>query len=444
MTFPLYGDSYGQLAGQQQSYDQFFNGINQANRAALTEANNRNLEMAFRSRDIRAQDARALANQDEEARRFALALANQAQDRADQISQARAASEYQNMAFKARQANDAALLQLERDKLAAMQSGKTDHEEQALMLSEHLGQLKEAADAAAAKAESHLNRIESIKAQAERNGYKLAPDKAGKLVFTYGRQEPLPPTAPGKPTFAEQLNGALVEEMNLNKAAQTAALRAKQQFEKNLWNAKQFGLKQGMTISDEGITTRGGSQYRFAPQGSATASAPTPITAQVRWTQDASGNLTPVYQGGGEHGSAVSDAFGPSSSTPQFTPPPTTPPAATPAMTIPAGSQSEGFIPSTISAAKTGAGYLGKAGTGILQGFTWGVDRLLPSDLPEAKQTGVEFLRGAKDFFIRPTPGTAADRYMRAIREQQDYRTFQPPQIPDRSASQEPDYGPVF
>lgn len=441
MTFPLFGDSYGQLAGQQQSYDQFFNGINQANRAALTEANNRNLEMAFRSRDIQAQDARTLANQDEEARRFALALANQAQDRADQISQARAASEYQNMAFKARQANDAALLQLERDKLAAMQSGKTDPEEQALMLSEHLGQLKEAADAAAAQTAANQQRIAAVKAQAERNGYKLGPDKHGNLTFTWARQGE--PVTPGTVT-ADQLNSALVEAMKQDKAAQTAALRAKQQFEKNLWNAKQFGLKQGMTISDEGITTKGGSQYRFAPQGSATASAPTPITAQVRWTQDASGNLTPVYQGGGEHGSAVSDAFGPSPSTPQFTPPPTTPPAPAPAMTIPAGSQSEGFIPSTISAAKTGAGYLGKAGTGILQGFTWGVDRLLPSDLPEAKQTGVEFLRGAKDFFIRPTPGTAADRYMRAIREQQDYRTFQPPQIPDRSASQEPDYGPVF
>lgn len=272
MTFPLFGDSYGQLAGQQQSYDQFFNGINQANRAALTEANNRNLEMAFRSRDIQAQDARTLANQDEEARRFALALANQAQDRADQISQARAASEYQNMAFKARQANDAALLQLERDKLAAMQSGKTDPEEQALMLSEHLGQLKEAADAAAAQTAANQQRIAAVKAQAERNGYKLVDDRRGNLTFVYNRQEPL---APGQVT-ADQLNGALADAMRQDKAAQAAALRAKQQFEKNLWNAKQFGLKQGMTISDEGITTKGGSQYRFAPGGSLAPSvAPT-------------------------------------------------------------------------------------------------------------------------------------------------------------------------
>lgn len=441
MTFPpIVGSSFESINSQSNAINRDLGEQYRGYQNALAEANNRNLEMAFRSRDIQAQDARALANQDEEARRFALALANQAQDRADQISQARAASEYQNMAFKARQANDAALLQLERDKLAAMQSGKTDPEEQALMLSEHLGQLKEAADAAAAQTAANQQRIAAVKAQAERNGYKLVDDRRGNLTFVYNRQEPL---APGQVT-ADQLNGALADAMRQDKAAQAAALRAKQQYEKNLWNAKQFGVKQGMSINDEGITTKGGSQYRFAPQGSATASAPTPITAQVRWTQDASGNLTPVYQGGGEHGSAVSDAFGPSPSTPQFTPPPTISPAPAPAMTIPAESQSEGFIPSTISAAKTGAGYLGKAGTGILQGFTWGVDRLLPSDLPEAKQTGVEFLRGAKDFFIRPTPGTAADRYMRALREQQDYRTFQPPQIPDRSASQEPDYGPVF
>lgn len=278
MTFPpIVGSSFESINSQSNAINRDLGEQYRGYQNALAEANNRNLEMAFRSRDIQAQDARALANQDEEARRFALALANQAQDRADQISQARAASEYQNMAFKARQANDAALLQLERDKLAAMQSGKTDPEEQALMLSEHLGQLKEAADAAAAQTAANQQRIAAVKAQAERNGYKLVDDRRGNLTFVYNRQEPL---APGQVT-ADQLNGALADAMRQDKAAQAAALRAKQQFEKNLWNAKQFGVKQGMSISDEGITTKGGSQYRFAPGGSLAPSV-TPTQPVIR------------------------------------------------------------------------------------------------------------------------------------------------------------------
>jgi len=285
MTFPLYGDSYGQLAGQQQNYDQFFNGINQANAARVTDANNRNLEMAFRARDTQAQDARTLATQDEDARRFALGLEAQAQNRADQISQAKTAYDYQQMAFKARGENDAALLQLERDKLAATQAGKIDPEEQALMLSDHLGQLREAADAATAMTAGNQQRIAAVKASADRNGYKLVDDKRGNLTFVYNRQTP---PVPGSVT-ADQLNGALADAMKQDKAAQTAALRAKNEFEKNLWNAKQLGLQRGFTVDANGITTKTGSQYRFTPGGNAPASSqPQPRALRI----DASGNIS--------------------------------------------------------------------------------------------------------------------------------------------------------
>lgn len=181
------------------------------------------------------------------------------------------------MAFKARQANDAALLQLERDKLAAMQGGKTDPEEQALMLSEHLGQLRETADSAAAQMAATQQAIEEAKRKGAQAGYKLVDDRRGNLTFVYNRQEPL---APGQVT-ADQLNGALAEAMKADKAAQMAAQRAKQQFEKNLWNAKQFGLSHGITVGDTGITTKGGSQYRFSPGGAAAVGAPTTISPTV-------------------------------------------------------------------------------------------------------------------------------------------------------------------
>lgn len=331
MTFPLYGENFGQLASQQAGYDNFFNAIQQANASRLIDANNRNLEMAFRTREMQAQDARTLAAQDEDARRFALGLEAAAQNRADQISQAKSADAYQQMAFKARNANDAALLQLERDKLAATQAGKIDPEEQALMLSDHLGQLKDAADAAASQTAANQQRIAAVKANAERNGYKLVDDRRGNLTFVYNRQTP---ATPGSVT-ADQLNGALADAMRQDRLAQAAATRAQRDLEKNLWNAKQLGLQRGWTVGPTSIRTKAGSEYQFTPAGN----TPTPAVNLPQPTSmrlDINGNVTGSRVPEAEMGAENEPSFGsaepvPSSSrfvipqtfdVPGFTPPP--------------------------------------------------------------------------------------------------------------------------
>lgn len=404
MIFPLYGDSYGQLAGQQAGYDNFYNGIQQANAARLADANNRNLEMAFRTRELQAQDARTMAAQDEDARRYAIGLEMAAQNRADQISQAKTANDYQQMAFKARTANDAALLQLERDKLAAMQAGKVSPDEQALALSDHLGQLSDAADAAAAQTASNQQRIAAVKANAERNGFKLVDDRRGNLTFVYNRQTP---QAPGGVT-ADQLNGALLDAMKQDKAAQAAALRAKHDFEKNLWNAKQLGIRSGFTVGDNSIRTKSGGEYRF---GSGSTSPTASTAAQPSGRLDASGNFIPA---GGEGGAAApATTLAPTQPTVQFTPPPQY--------------QTEGVFPTTARAIGTGL-------DAIDSGWRWAKNNYIPTSIPEATQGVVEGLRGVRNFFIRPTPGSAAERMQLDSEARQDYKRFFPPPTPDSGA----------
>ena len=108
-----------------------------------------------------------------------------------------------------------------------------------------------------------------------------------------------------------------------------------------------------------------------------------------------------------------STTLAPTQPTVQFTPPPQY--------------QTEGVFPTTARAIGTGL-------DAIDSGWRWAKNNYIPTSIPEATQGVVEGLRGVRNFFIRPTPGSAAERMQLDSEARQDYKRFFPPPTPDSGA----------
>ena len=179
MPFALYGDSYGQLAAQQQAYDQFYNAANQANRAAAMHAADREAELAFRAREMAQRDIANAAQVDESRFRFGVEQALRAQAREDQLAAQRAQIAERRFQFGKQLEQDKARLDLEKAKMAQTQDDSND--EAAQLYSEQLGRLREGADQAAAARASAAGEIRRVADTAARVGLEWAP---GANAFT--------------------------------------------------------------------------------------------------------------------------------------------------------------------------------------------------------------------------------------------------------------------
>lgn len=172
----LYGGSYDALAGQQQNYDNFFNAINERNRAAFTAAQDKGAEMAFRAREMANRDAANVAAQAENRLRFGFDRALQERARGDTLAAQQAANKESAFRFGKQLEAEQARMGLEREKFnyqkqAEVDAGESEAERFAAGLARRTEQLAEAkaqADAAKAMRDDLLQR-------ASRGGLILGP-----------------------------------------------------------------------------------------------------------------------------------------------------------------------------------------------------------------------------------------------------------------------------
>lgn len=279
MTFPLIGESYGALAAQQQNYDQLYNSINAANRAAFTQAADREADMAFRAREMANRDALNAAQQQESRFRFGVERALQERSRADQLAAQQARMQEQKFQFGEQVKSDKARLEL--DKARYLAAGEDESDDEAMLKSEQLGRAVESLEQAAANRAAAEARVNDIAANAARAGLELLPG-APKFTFKV-------PTV-GSAVKPETFDNAIKEARKAAVEAARNEARLKAGFERDLTNLETRGLSGGWKVDRAGnriVTSKGA--YSFGP-----AAAPTTASqaaGEVEFVQGADGVL---------------------------------------------------------------------------------------------------------------------------------------------------------
>lgn len=396
MTFPLYGESYGALAAQQQNYDQQANAINAANRAAVVQAADREAEMAFRAREMANRDALSAAQQQESRFRFGVERALQERSRADQLAAQRDQLQERRFQFGKQLEQDKARLDLEKARLAETDSGAAD--EEAMLYSEQLERIREEAERASGVRQelaTHLERLNSGRANA------VNPQKAAETIAAISKE--------------------------LAAAAKNEA-KAKSQLDRALTTFETRGLRGGFKVDRVGnrIITPGGGEYSFGPTVQAPAAQALPVLTTVGSLNNWNGQNIPPP--GVRNAQRVRSDIGsetPPDNRQEFALPPTRT-AAQVRFDIPAPTPSQprytGFIPAASRAAERGLGGIQSGLRGLANVYGVWPARAAAGAIPAMSKTALGAGRSISDFLIMPPEGSLEYEQLMAERANQDRR----------------------